>query len=100
MPYSLFWSLNPRTLEIWQINYNYDVQDRLEEEDVIAWNHGMYVMRAILAAFNGKQSAYPSQAYMVSERLAREEEQQHFIDSKAAAEFGAWVDAFNKQRKG
>lgn len=86
-------------MEIWQRNYNYDMQDRIEEQDSMAWNYGLYVLQAISAAFGNGKSRYPKQAFAIAERLSREEEQQHRIDKEASENFGAWAMAFNAKKK-
>lgn len=92
VPYELFWDLSPRTLEVWQRNYNFAMQEEADKQDAFAWSLGTYVLQAIAAAFDGKKSPYPKEPrYIASLREEKEE------NAAAADAFWAWAVAFNKK---
>ena len=92
----MFWDMNPRKLEPWQLNYNYDLEEKAELDDANAWNLGIYVLEAIAAAFD-KTNPYPKEPRYTTRRKEEQEEEQHKVNEVAAANFWAWANAFNKQ---
>lgn len=70
--YELFWELNPTTLtpfvKAFSLKQQYD--------DTLAWQHGLYVSKAISACFS-KQEKYPSKPIFTSDKkeLTPEEKQ-------------------------
>lgn len=89
--------MNPKRLEIWQRNYEYDRQEQADREDYIAWLNGTYVLAAIGAAFDGKKCPYPSEPYSVTQIRRDDEEAQRTADQIAAANFRAYAIALNKK---
>lgn len=93
----MFWDMNPRKLEPWQLNYNYDLEEKAELDDANAWNLGIYVLEAIAAAFDSKNSPYPNEPRYTAQRRQEREEAQQKEDEVAAAKFWAWASAFNEK---
>lgn len=60
--YNLFWELNPKTLypfvKAFHLKQKYD--------DMVAWQHGFYVMKAISCNFS-KQEKYPQKPVFVND---------------------------------
>lgn len=93
VPALMFWDMNPKRLNSWQIVYNEKIEAEEDARDHMAWTIGSYVARAIAAAFNGRKSPYPKMPDSVKARRTN-------AVAKAkddAAKFGAWAATFNKQ---
>lgn len=96
MPTNIFWDLNPRRLEPWQRHYEYSEQLRRDEQDYVAWLTGRYVLDAVGAAFDGKQSPYPSEPYSVTQM--KQEQEEIATETRIAADkFAAFAMAFNEK---
>ena len=97
VPYEIFWTLNPKRLKPWQVDFAYREQERMDREDYTAWLNGMYVLAAVGAAFDGKKCPYPSEPYSVTQYKEETGEAQRKATQQAIEEFKAFAEAFNKQ---
>lgn len=69
VPYGVFWTLNPNTLAPFFSAYNLKMsrenESKISEIDIAAWNIGLYVRSAIVAAFGGGK--YPTEPASVQQ---------------------------------
>ena len=98
VPYEVFWKLNPKRLEAWQLHYSYNEQDRKDELDYLAWLTGSYVRTAIVSALDGnKKAPYPEEPYSITQIRSKMESEQKRADKNAASNFLAYALALNKK---
>lgn len=92
----MFWDMCPRTLEIWQRNFNYEIQEKADMQDALAWSIGEYVLEAIAAAFD-KNTKYPTEPRYMSIMRSEQEEADHQVNEVAASKFWQWAELYNKK---
>lgn len=93
VPAQMFWQMNPKRLNSWQIQYNERIQDEEDRMDRMAWIIGGYVARAIGAAFNGRKSPYPR----MPDNVKQYRDNARAKAEHDAAKFAEWAITFNKQ---
>lgn len=91
VPYDVFWHLNPRTLQPFIMAYEQKQKDDMERLDYSAWLNGLYVMRAVGAAFSDKVK------YFEKPLSNQEQPEPKSNDEAAAAGFAIYAAEFNKQ---
>lgn len=92
VPEHIFWDLNPKRLEPWKRMYEFQQQEKADNDDYMAWLQGRYVLEAVGSMFD-KNFQYPTEPHSV---LQRREEQDE-ANQIASDRFWAFAMAFNKR---
>ena len=61
MTYEQFWDGDVSAHRMFKKKYQIQTETERDNRNNAAWLHGMYVQRAIVAAFDGKKSSYPKE---------------------------------------
>ena len=61
VPYEVFWKLNPKRLEPFQLKREKELKEKAISLDNLAWNVGSYVVEAMAVFFGKGNPSYPTQ---------------------------------------
>lgn len=77
-----FWSLNPRIMYAYQDAYIEQKKEEIRLLDASAYMNGMYNIRAIMAALNGKKSPYPEKPALTDKQGKKLEEDRELTEEE------------------